>query len=144
LERSEKVVGTKISVESGQMGFKILWQGFPRTHKAPIVKLYISEHFSAKCVTRRGCSCHPQFKFILRSLVTTQCTTFLNCINKKITYSTTIYRSPTNHSSFQHSANYLSVGSWLSDIEFLCPLFYDIRIQYQFTGVWLTPGLELL
>jgi hypothetical protein len=24
LERSEKVVGTKISVESGQMGFKIL------------------------------------------------------------------------------------------------------------------------
>jgi hypothetical protein len=148
-------------MESGQTGFKIGWQGFPRRRKAPTVKLYISEHFSAKCVTRRGCSCHPQFKFILLSLVTTQCTTFLIGINKKITYSTMIYgsptdpqgwglvlyhhiMSPTDHSSFQHLANYLSAGSRLSAIEFLCPLFHDIRIQQRFTGVRPTPGLALL
>jgi hypothetical protein len=96
LERSAKVAGTEIPVESGRTGFKIGWQGFPRRRKAPTVKLYISEHFSAKCVTRRGCSCHPQFKFILLSLVTTQCTTLLIGINKKITYSTMIYGSPTD------------------------------------------------
>jgi len=76
LERSAKVAERKIPVESCWTGFKIGWQGFPRTRKAPTVKLYISEHFSAKCVTRRGCSFHPQFKFIPRSLVTTQCIDF--------------------------------------------------------------------
>jgi hypothetical protein len=91
-----KVVGTEIPVESGRMGFKIGWQGFPRRRKAPTVKLYISEHFSAKCVTRRGCSCHPQLKFILLSQVTTQCKAFLIGINKQIMCSTVIYESPTN------------------------------------------------
>jgi hypothetical protein len=116
LERSVKVAGTEIPVESGRTGFKIGWQGFPMRRKAPTVKLYISEHFSAKCVTRRRCSCHRQFKFILLSLVTTQCTTLLIRINKQITYSTTIYGSP-------------------DDPRVGCPLFRDIRIQQRFTGV---------
>jgi hypothetical protein len=59
LEISAKVAGTEISVESGWTGFKIGWQGFPMKRKAPTIKLYISEHFSAKCVTRRGYSCRP-------------------------------------------------------------------------------------
>ena len=36
--------------------------------------------------------------------------------------------SPTDRSSFQHLANYPSVGLWLSAIEFLCPLFHDIHV----------------
>ena len=89
-----QVASIEIPMESGWTGFKIGWQGFSRRRKAPTIKLYISKHFSAKCVTQRRCSCLRQFKFILLSLVTTQCTTFLIEINKQIMYSTMIYGSP--------------------------------------------------
>jgi hypothetical protein len=46
-----KVAGTEIPVESGQNGLQNRWQGLSSTRKAPTVKLYISEHFSEKCVT---------------------------------------------------------------------------------------------
>jgi len=127
LEINAKVVGTKILVESGRTGFKIGWKGFPRRCKAPTVKLYISEHFIAKCVTRRACCCHPQFKFILLSLVATRCTTFLIGINKKITYSTMIYGSLTHPG--------LGIGPISSHHEPSQPQFLSTLSQLSLRGV---------
>jgi hypothetical protein len=113
--------------------------------KASNVKLYISKHFSEKCVTRRGYSCHPQFKFILLSLVTTQCTTLLIGINKQIMYSTVIYGSPTDPRV--GAIINLSPKSWViySSVHIhLAPktsIVYNSSTYWNMVCIWITNNL---
>jgi hypothetical protein len=45
--------------------------------------------------------------------------------------------SPTDRSSFQHLANYLSAGSRLSANEILCPMFRDIHVAHNISMIYI-------
>jgi hypothetical protein len=45
--------------------------------------------------------------------------------------------SPTDRSSFQHLANYLSAGSRLSANEILCPMFRDIHVAHNTSLIYI-------
>ena len=45
--------------------------------------------------------------------------------------------SPTDRSSFQHLANYLSMRSRLSSNEILCPMFYDIHVAHNISVIYI-------
>jgi hypothetical protein len=45
--------------------------------------------------------------------------------------------SPTDRSSFQHLANYLSAGSRLSANEILCPMFRDIHVAHNISVIYI-------
>ena len=44
---------------------------------------------------------------------------------------------PTDHSSFQHLANYLSAGSHLGANKILCPMFCDIHVAHNISVIYI-------